>query len=135
MKIKEITNKIGDPYITKNKKKVYECKFETGDEFIPLENKLIKKTYNGIDNYYLICRVRDKNKNKILLSKADDMIFVKLTHNQMQQIKFLLNKNTNLTQVLFFCYEYISKRDKNKYVGIKNKSPLFLEPAQFEDFD
>lgn len=148
MKIETIKNEKGEVLKTKDGVELKNYKFEAGDEFIPKFNKIITKTYNAningnikpINNYSLLCKVRD-SKGNIIFNGNDEFIFVSLTPAQFNSLNKKLIAGIEINQKLFSAYNYeITSKDKNGnevksvYIGVGFKSE-FKPAKDFDDFD
>jgi hypothetical protein len=127
---KQIMTKEGKPYITEDKKELFEYTLEVGDEFIPQSENIIIKEFK-FKNYSI----------PVLLKGDKENIFIKLTPGQAEALrkkrdgytdaKGVKHEPIQLTQHIFICYAY--KFEGKDCVGIglkKDKTP----PKTFDDF-
>ena len=146
MKIIKITDEKGEVLKTKEGVELTNCTFEAGDEFIPKFNKIVTKTRKvkgkdnkiiTINNYKLLCKVRNSNKELILNDGSSD-IFVSLTPAQFNTLNKKLLDNVEINQRLFSAYNYEivdeETGDKSTYIGVGFKSD-FKESKSFDDFE
>jgi len=145
MKIQLIKNEKGDVLKTKDNQELKNFTFEAGDEFIPKFNKIgtkikkvnVKGKVITINNYTLLCKVRNSNKETILNGDSDE-IFVSLTPAQFNSINKKLIDGIEINQKVFSAYNYEiideDTKEKSVYVGIGFKSE-FKKAKSFEDFE
>jgi hypothetical protein len=140
MQTKQILAKDGTQMTTQKGEVMEEFRFEPGDEFIPLYNKVGEKTRDvevvkdgkkkkqSITNYYIKCNVRDSDKNMVAQE-----VFVTLTPSQANTLKNKVNEGIELNQNVFVAYTYVSEKYGDQVgVGVKGN----MKPAMtFDEFD
>jgi len=145
MEVRKVKNKDGIVLTTREGIELEELRFESGDEFIPIFNKVLEKTNEGVEvvkngkkskqnitNYSIKCRARDRNKQKVI-HKGNDEIFVTLTPTQAESLKKKSEDGIELNQNIFVAYKYKSK-DYGEQIGLGPKKAN--KPAKtFDDFD
>lgn len=140
---KNLVNKEGEPLKTNEGIELVEFKFEKGDEFIPVFNKIIisepvefydekdKKTKKLVTKK-LVCLVRDKDNNIISHNGANE-IFVTLTTGQAKVIQNKIDKGELINQKLFTVFEYEHK-EYGTHLTVGYKTEL-IRHKTFEEFD
>jgi len=145
MEVRKLKNSKGEILTTKEGIELEELRFEPGDEFIPVFNKVLEKTNEGVEvvkngkktkqnitNYSLKCRVRDRNKQQVTHNNSEE-VFVTLTPTQAKSLMKKVEEGIELNQNLFVAYKYESK-DYGSQVGLGLKKANKAAKT-FNDFD
>jgi len=129
----ELKTKTGEVLKTKAGEIMYDFRLDTGDEFIPQHNSLLKSSHQAMVDGVKKTIVNYKLKVIVKGYNNQDPIFVSLTPSQANTFNKKISDNVILNQNLFCAYTYQDK-EGNDWVGVGFK-PKNTTPKTFEELE